>query len=170
MMKNIFTIAIILAALPAFAQFVPNTNVPPIRATALWDRNAPNPTNQTSGYKVYWGTAPRIYSFMTDAGDNTSALITNLLAGRTYYFAVTAYRTSDGLESNFSTEVPYTTPFNPPPPTPGGLLIFITNNVQSSISPTGPWITKTTYVAEAWVPTNDPLTFVRQQSEVAISP
>jgi fibronectin type 3 domain-containing protein len=59
------------------------------------------------GYRVYWGTAPRAYNQQLGrglaAGTATNYIVNNLPAGRTYYFAVTAYDAS-GNESAYSAE------------------------------------------------------------------
>ncbi len=62
-----------------------------------------------TGYTIYWGTVSGNYVDSEDTGTNTTVTITNLTAGTTYYFAVTAY---DGVgdESSDSTEVAYTVP------------------------------------------------------------
>ena len=67
------------------------------------------------GYRLYYGMASGSYSKSVDAGSATTASVSGLAPGVTYYFAVTAY-TSDGLESAFSSEVTYTPPgvSNPP--------------------------------------------------------
>ena len=54
------------------------------------------------GYKVYWGTASRVYQPPTVL-TNATATVSNLPPG-TYYFAVTAYDAA-GNESAFSREV-----------------------------------------------------------------
>ena len=56
-----------------------------------------------TGYRLYWGTAPRNYESSVDVGPNTSHTVTNLVHGTVYYFAVTAY--SMDRESPFSDEV-----------------------------------------------------------------
>jgi pyruvate/2-oxoglutarate dehydrogenase complex dihydrolipoamide acyltransferase (E2) component len=60
-----------------------------------------------AGYRVYWGTAPRTYQQALGsgiaAGTATSFVVRDLPAGKTYYFAVTAYDGS-GNESAFSAE------------------------------------------------------------------
>ncbi|HAR41084.1 MAG TPA: hypothetical protein DCS07_00370 [Bdellovibrionales bacterium] len=55
-----------------------------------------------SGYKIYWGTTPGMYSNWIDVGNKTEAEVTGLGAG-TYYFSATAYR--PGEESGFSNVV-----------------------------------------------------------------
>jgi predicted hotdog family 3-hydroxylacyl-ACP dehydratase len=71
-----------------------------------WD---PSPSPEVTGYHLYWGPASRSYDQQQDVGFDTSATVTNLVAGTTYYFAVTAYE-SAGLESDFSNEVVYEPP------------------------------------------------------------
>jgi hypothetical protein len=59
-----------------------------------------------AGYSLYYGTASRNYSNRLVTGDVTSAVVSGLSNGVTYYFAVTAV-TASGLESDFSNEVSY---------------------------------------------------------------
>jgi hypothetical protein len=71
--------------------------------TLAWDgSSAPD----VAGYRVYYGQTSQNYSQMLDVGSATSAKISGLTVGVTYYFVVTAY-TSDGLESPFSSEISY---------------------------------------------------------------
>jgi len=69
-----------------------------------WD---PNPEPTIAGYNVYSGNSSGNYTHVVDVGLQTSVPLTNLMAGATYFFAVTAYDTSR-LESPFSDEVWYT--------------------------------------------------------------
>jgi len=57
-----------------------------------------------AGYKVYTGISSGNYTQNIDVGNVTSYTATNLSAGTTYYFAVTAYDTS-GNQSSFSNEI-----------------------------------------------------------------
>jgi fibronectin type 3 domain-containing protein len=76
--------------------------------TLLWDA----PTTYTDGtpvtgfvgYKVYYGTASRVYTYVVDVQDKTTHTIDALTPGTTYYFAITAYDSS-GIESDFSNEL-----------------------------------------------------------------
>ncbi|OPY74742.1 MAG: FG-GAP repeat protein [Syntrophorhabdus sp. PtaU1.Bin050] len=56
------------------------------------------------GYKVYYGTASRQYEWSIDVGNVTTYTITNLSDGVKYYFAATAYNSSN-VESAYSSEV-----------------------------------------------------------------
>lgn len=81
----------------------PSTTSPPTTtksATLAW--NAVTNTSIT-GYRVYVGEAPRIYTRTISAGTLTSATVSNLTVGKTYYFSVTAYNSAG--ESPGSAEV-----------------------------------------------------------------
>jgi hypothetical protein len=77
--------------------------------TLAWD-----PVSGVSGYKLYQGGASHSYTNATDAGNVTQKTVSPLVAGRTYYFAVTAY-SSSGIESDYSTEITYTVPTSTAP-------------------------------------------------------
>jgi hypothetical protein len=81
-------------------------NVHGADVTLAWD---PNPEANLKGYKVYYGSTGGNYSFMVDAGNRTSLTISGLEAGKTYYFAATAYGPA-GEESDLSDELRYDTP------------------------------------------------------------
>ncbi|HEX4666651.1 MAG TPA: fibronectin type III domain-containing protein, partial [Chthoniobacterales bacterium] len=78
-----------------------------------WD---PNTENDIAGYKVYWGTGSGNYGSPQVVG-TTTATVDGLADQTTYYFAVTAYN-QNGLESDYSNEVSYTTSSPTPTPTP----------------------------------------------------
>ena len=93
---------LVFAVTPAQAQQVQLT----------WD--APLQTNGTpvpnlAGYKLYYGSQSGQYPTMIPVGMKTTYTVTNLSAGRTYYFAAKAYD-STGTESAFSNEVRVTAP------------------------------------------------------------
>ncbi len=75
--------------------------------TLAWD---PSPDLDVAGYFFYWGTASGQYTTRTNVGNATTNTISGLVAGVTYFFAVTAYSSTDGLESPFSDEISYTPP------------------------------------------------------------
>lgn len=79
-----------------------------------WDAS---PDADVLGYRVQLGTASGTYSQSVDVQNVTSATVSSLIDGTTYYFAVTAYNSSYG-ESVASNEVVYLTPGLPPSPTP----------------------------------------------------
>ncbi len=73
-------------------------------ATLAWNAV----TGTISGYKVYVGEAPRLYTRTITVGTGTSTTVSSLTRGRTYYFAVTAYNSAG--ESTPSNEVSKTIP------------------------------------------------------------
>jgi chitinase len=62
-----------------------------------------------AGYRLYYGYASGSYSVTLGVGKATTAALSGLDAGRTYYFAATAYDVY-GDESDFSNEVSYVVP------------------------------------------------------------
>jgi hypothetical protein len=79
-----------IAATPAFSTDV----------ALAWDANS---EADLAGYKVYYGTSSRNYSNVINVGKVTTYTVASLGPG-TYFFAVTAYNTSNA-ESGFSNEV-----------------------------------------------------------------
>jgi hypothetical protein len=69
--------------------------------TVRWD---PNVETDLAGYRVFAGTASRAYTRHKTLGLDTTAVVTELVVGVKYYFAVTAFD-SAGNESAFSNEV-----------------------------------------------------------------
>jgi VCBS repeat-containing protein len=69
--------------------------------TLAW---SPNSEPDLAGYKLYYGTESGIYSQTNDVGNVTEYTVTGLDAGRSYFFALSAYDT-EGLESVPSSEV-----------------------------------------------------------------
>jgi hypothetical protein len=65
--------------------------------------------SNVAGYNVYYGSASGVYTNETNVGTNTEATISGLVAGQTYYFALTAYNAAQA-ESAFSTAVPFLIP------------------------------------------------------------
>src|SRR5688572_15165517 len=68
--------------------------------TLAWDANS---ETNLAGYKLYYGTASRVYTSVLNVGNVTSASVSNLVANTNYHFAVTAYNDL-GVESDFSSE------------------------------------------------------------------
>jgi hypothetical protein len=95
--------------------------------TVLWD---PNPENDIAGYRLFWGETNSAAT-VRDVGNVTQTQVTNLVAGRTYYFYLTAYNTS-GLESDPSTNVFYTQPQSVPA-TPSGFSGTAVSSTQISL-------------------------------------
>jgi len=72
--------------------------------TLAWD---PSPDPQVVGYRIYYGAASGNYTNSSPVGMVTTATLTGLAVGTTYYFAATAFDTN-GVESIFSNETSYT--------------------------------------------------------------
>jgi hypothetical protein len=80
----------------------PFTQPPPSTtssATLKWNAA----TGTVSGYKVYVGEAPRLYTRTINVGTVTTSTVNSLTVGRMYYFAVSAYNSAG--ESTPSNEV-----------------------------------------------------------------
>ena len=80
----------------------PSTQPPPSTtssATLKWNAA----TGTVSGYKVYVGEAPRLYTRTINVGTVTTSTVNSLTVGRMYYFAVSAYNSAG--ESTPSNEV-----------------------------------------------------------------
>jgi hypothetical protein len=71
------------------------------------------PVSNLAGYKLYYGSQSGQYQTTVPVGLTTTYAVTNLSAGKTYYFAVKAYN-STGTESAYSNEVHVTLPPSPP--------------------------------------------------------
>jgi hypothetical protein len=64
-----------------------------------------------AGYKMHYGNYRGQYQYTVNVGNSTSCIISGLTEGTTYYFAVTAYNTTQ-QESDYSNEVSYRIPTN----------------------------------------------------------
>jgi hypothetical protein len=98
--------------------------------TVTWNAN---PEPDIAGYRLFWGeinTTPSV----RDVGKTTQAQVTNLIAGRTYTFYLTAYNTA-GLESDPSSTV-YYSPASPPPP---GTVVTTASAVRQDLNTSGYW-------------------------------
>lgn len=79
----------------------PPSSPPPATSSATLRWNAVSGT--VSGYKIYVGEAPRLYTRTITVSNVTSSTVNSLTVGRMYYFAVTSYNSAG--ESTPSNEV-----------------------------------------------------------------
>src|SRR5208283_5334287 len=77
------------------------SNAPPQQATLTWDSS---PSVGVTGYSIYYGVSTGTYTNLVAVGLGTNGVVSGLVPGTTYYFAVTAH-TAAGLESDYSNEV-----------------------------------------------------------------
>jgi hypothetical protein len=69
------------------------------------------PSANIAGFRLHYGLTSGAYAFMKSVGPQTTAVVSGLEPGRTYYFAVTAYDRT-GNESRPSDEVAITVPLS----------------------------------------------------------
>src|SRR5438874_13483039 len=93
-------VLLMLVAVRGFAASVP----------LAWD---PVTSAALSGYMVYSGPTAGNYTSKIDVGNATTRVVSNLVEGATYHFAVTAYDASH-VESGFSNDVGATIPSSTP--------------------------------------------------------
>jgi hypothetical protein len=77
-----------------------------LTVTLAWD---PSSTTNVASYTLYYGSSPENYTNTVSVGKATTATLSDLVHGATYYFAATVTDTA-GLESVYSTEISYTVP------------------------------------------------------------
>ena len=109
------------------------------QVTLAWDANT---EPDLAGYKVHYGTASGSYTTSVDVHKVTTAIVTGLTAGQTYYFAVTAYNAANN-ESGYSNQVSYSVPApNGAPATPatpsGASGALVNASIAFSTSATDP--------------------------------
>jgi hypothetical protein len=102
--KITFLRVLLFAFLTAFFCTPPESRA----VTLTWAAN--DPIENVTGYRIYYGSASRLYIAAKDVGNVTSYELENIITAleeeKTYYLAATAY--SDSAESDFSAEVVYT--------------------------------------------------------------
>jgi hypothetical protein len=148
-----------LAMLASSSAFAAST------VTLVWD---PSPGGNIAGYRIYYGPSSRAYTNTLAVGNATTATLSNLVTGATYYFAATAYDTAN-LESDYSAEVGYTNVALAPPiivltsPTGGALFTApATIGLAASVTANGHAITKVQFYSGATLlaeNTNTPYAF-----------
>src|SRR5215471_8827900 len=101
-------LSLALAATPAPAAQIQLAWDAPVQ-----DNGAPFP--DLAGYKLYYGSQSGQYQTVVPVDLVTTYTVTNVSAGQTYYFVITAYDIA-GTESMFSNEVRVTLPTSTIPP------------------------------------------------------
>jgi hypothetical protein len=81
------------------------TPTPVTSVTLAWRASR---STDVTGYRIFYGLSSGNYTQQMDAGNKTSATVSGLSGNKTYYFVATAYN-SDGLQSEASNEVSFTT-------------------------------------------------------------
>jgi hypothetical protein len=131
--------ALVLLLLSGLGIILPLSALATQSVTFGWEAST---DNSVVGYNIYYGTTSHVYTSKVSVGNVTTATISGLVEGTTYYFAATTY---DALnqESDFSDEISYTVPDAPTnqPPTITGMLTTNTaiagQNVTFNITATG---------------------------------
>ena len=101
--------SLVLAGMLGFFPGISTAQV--VQVTLAWeDSTSPN----LGGYTLHYGRSSRNYSTSVDVGNQTRYTLTDLEAGTTYYFAVSAYDLTQTVRSDFSNEVSYPALNNPP--------------------------------------------------------
>jgi len=106
-----------LLALACLSLALTSTPLEAATVSLAWDAPSVNtdgtPVANLAGYRIYFGTASHTYSNLITAGLTTTATLSNLQEGATYFFAVVAFNDA-GVESSFSEELTWTAPITPP--------------------------------------------------------
>jgi len=100
-------------------------------AALSWD-----PSPGATGYKVYYGIAPREYTNSTDVGNTLSTLVTGLEPSKGYYFAAKSYNTQ--WQSGYSNEQHATTPPAPMPVGPVTVSAPVAGTVYKVVATPAP--------------------------------
>ena len=117
--------------------------------TLAW---TPSPDVTVTGYAVLYGTAPGVYSQFVYVGNQTTALITGLGQGPTYYFVAVAY-SMNGTQSLASNEVSASAINSAPQVTsPGDQANFTGDTVALQIAASDPDGDPITYSATGLPP------------------
>jgi hypothetical protein len=149
--------ALVLFLLGGLAMLLPMPALATQSVTFGWEAST---DPRVVGYNIYYGTSSHVYTSKVSVGNVTTATISGLVEGTTYYFAATTYD-DQNQESDYSDEISYTVPDAPTnqPPTITGMLTTNTaiagQTVTFSItaSGTGPltyqWIYNANNIATA---------------------
>jgi hypothetical protein len=120
--------------------FVSSTCIYSLKAVEInlaWDPPTDEdgtPFADLSGFRVYYGTTPQLYTTILDVGSMTNVTVSSLEENTTYFFAVTCYDNANN-ESQFSEELiwPYDTDNDSLPD--AWEKQYFTNEAVTAISP-----------------------------------
>ena len=101
-----FILASLLTMCAAFLPGFSSVAASQENVTLGWD---PSSSQTIAGYRIYVGGSSLSYTNSVSVGKVVSGTVSNLVAGKTYYFAVTAFDVV-GLESPYSGQITYTIP------------------------------------------------------------
>ena len=89
----------------------PTPTPTPPSVSLAWNANAPttDPGTNTVGYRLHVGPASGNYNRTIDVGNSTTATISDLISGSSYYFVAGAYNAA-GVEGSYSNEASYSAP------------------------------------------------------------
>jgi len=104
--KKFFTKIALIPLFTFLFVFQPYSSFAAATVNLAWD---PSPGPDVAGYKVYYGTSSRNYAYNVNVGKSTSCSLSGLAEGKKYYFAATAYNSSNA-ESSYSSEISHTIP------------------------------------------------------------
>jgi len=86
----------------------------------------PSPSSSVVAYRIYYGTNSGRYQWSLGVSNTTTAQVTGLAAGTTYYFAAKAVDIA-GTESSASNEVYYFVPSSPSDNSPSAAAVGLSN-------------------------------------------
>jgi hypothetical protein len=147
MRTRIFSLVALVAVVLAVVGLARSQTV-----TLAWDAS---PSAAVAGYRVYWGTNSRAYCCVTNAGPALTQAVVLPHEGR-WFFAATAYDTN-GLESDFSSEVSWES--KPAPPVMAGEAWVRLTPVFGRSTNLATWGSVTG--AATWFPATNPAEFFR---------
>jgi fibronectin type III domain protein len=142
-----FLAATLLSVVPFLAA---TTSQAAQSVTLAWN---PSSGPNLAGYRVHEGTFSGVYIRTIDVGNRTTATISNLTAGFTYYFVVSAYNTA-GVESAPSNEVAFRATAGSSPGSPQSLSFVPGRDLIWRNSQTGEvaiWVMNGTNIVQAAV-------------------
>jgi PKD repeat protein len=103
--------------------------------TLAWDASS-DPA--VDGYVLHYGTQSGAYSQQLDVGMQTTATLSDLVAGQSYFFAVTAYDQQNGNVSDFSNEVSTSLPPAGPSDMASSTITVLSSPPPTALAPAPP--------------------------------